>query len=58
MAVVLLVPVVTLKEATSSWVFVFSTKICKDGQRRLRKTPHQGPRCLAGCLTFPLALPV
>lgn len=30
MAVVLLVPVVTLKEATSSWVFVLNTKICSE----------------------------
>ena len=30
MAVVLLVPVVTLKEATSSWVLVFRTRIYAD----------------------------
>lgn len=32
MAVVLLVPVVTLNEATSSWVSVFNTKICNNKQ--------------------------
>lgn len=34
MAVVLLVPVVTLKEATSSWVFVFNTRICNNRRGR------------------------
>lgn len=32
-AVVLLVPVVTLNDATNSWVFVFKTRICNNAQK-------------------------